>query len=414
MRIAVVGAGVSGLVAAHVLQRAHEIVVFEADHRVGGHAHTVRVDTADRTYHVDTGFIVFNDRNYPRFQRLLELLGVRSQPSRMSFSVSAAHEDFEYAATSPAGLYATPRHLVSPAFQRMVLEVPRFQREARALLHGGDERTSLRDWLAERRFSRWFVERLIVPQAAAVWSADPRQMWSFPARFLAQFFANHGMLGLRDRPNWRTVTGGSIRYVEALTAPFRDRIRIGHPVTAVARDPDGVTVTAAGAPAERFDHVVIATHSDQARRMLTDATDREHELLTAIPYRRNEAVLHTDERLLPRRRRAWASWNYHLLGEVASRPALTYWMNNLQSLDADREFCVTLNRTESIDPSKVIATIPYAHPVYTPDAVTAQRSREEICGAARTHFCGAYWGWGFHEDGVASALRVTERFGLTL
>ncbi len=414
MRIAVVGAGVSGLVTAHVLQRAHDIVVFEADNRLGGHAHTVRVDTADATYHVDTGFTVFNDRNYPLFERLLSRLGVASQPSHMSFSVSATDRDFEYAATTPNGLYARRRHLISPAFQRMVLEVPRFQREARALLAGEDERTSLRDWLQERRFSRAFVERLIVPQAAAVWSADPQQLWRFPARFLAEFFANHGMLGLRDRPRWRTVAGGSARYVEALSAPLGDRIRLGSPVRAVTRDESGVTVSAAYGLPERFDHVVIATHSDQALAMLRDASERERQVLSAIPYQRNEAVLHTDTRLLPRRRRAWASWNYHLLNDPPPYATVTYWMNNLQGLHAALEFCVTLNRSEAIDPERVIKTISYAHPVYTPESLAAQRARETVCGAGRTHFCGAYWGWGFHEDGVASALRVTERFGMTL
>ncbi len=414
MRFAIVGAGVSGLVAAHVLRRAHEVVVFEAEGRPGGHANTVRVETDDAAYDVDTGFVVFNDRNYPGFERLLAQLGVASQASSMSFSVSATAEDFEYAATSPNGLYARRRHLISPAFQRMVLEVRRFQREARALLLDGDTRTSLRDWLEERAFSDLFVERLIVPQASAVWSADPRELWSFPARFLAEFFDNHGMLGLRDRPRWRTVSGGSARYVEALARPLGDRLRLATPVERIARGEDGVTVTPRGGEAEAFDQVVVATHSDQALAMLADASDAERELLSAIPYQRNEAVLHTDARLLPRRRRAWASWNYHLLPERPSAATVTYWMNNLQSLRADREYCVTLNRTDAVDPAKVIATIPYEHPVFTPEGVAAQRAREEICGARRTHFCGAYWGWGFHEDGVASALRVTERFGLSL
>jgi len=240
-------------------------------------------------------------------------------------------------------------------------------------------------------------------------------MWTFPARFLVEFFDNHGMLGFRGRPRWRTVVGGSRSYVEALVAPWRDRLRLSTPVTAIARDADGVTVTARGSEPERFDHVVLATHSDQALRVLTDASDREHEILGAIPYQPNEAVLHTDTRLLPRRRRAWASWNYHLLDEPSGKTTVTYHMNRLQSLSADREFCVTLNRTEAIDPDKVIRRIDYAHPVYTTAAEAAQRRHAEISGhARRTHFCGAYWGWGFHEDGVRSGLRVAESFGARL
>jgi uncharacterized protein len=410
MRIAIIGAGVSGLVAAHLLHDRHEVSVFEAGARPGGHADTVRVDTADATHWVDTGFIVFNDRNYPRFERLLDRLGVATQPARMSFGVSSEDGAFEYASTSPNGLFATRANLVSPRFHRMLRDVRRFQREARDLL-ASDEDPALAEWLERRGFSPAFVERLIVPQAAAVWSADPRQMWSFPARFLAEFFDNHGMLGVRGRPRWRAVTGGSHRYVDALVRPFRDRLRLRTPVRAIARGPGDVTVTpVAGAP-ERFDEVILATHSDHALALLADATAREHAVLGAIPYQRNEAVLHTDERLLPRRRRAWASWNYHLLEAPSGRPTVTYHMNRLQSLDAPVELCVTLNRTDAIDPAKVIRTVEYAHPVYTSAGAAAQRRHHEINGRRRTHFCGAYWGWGFHEDGVASAVRVAEALG---
>jgi predicted NAD/FAD-binding protein len=412
MRIAIVGAGVSGLVAAHLLHERHDIVVFEAAARPGGHTHTVRVDTADATHWVDTGFIVFNDRNYPRFERLLDGLGVATQPAPMSFGVTGDAGAFEYASTSPNGLFATRRNLVSPRFHRMLADVVRFQREARALLESGHEDDpSLAEWLERRRFSPAFVERVIVPQAAAVWSADPRQLWSFPARFLAEFFDNHGMLDLRGRPRWRTVTGGSHRYVEALVAPFRDRLRLATPVRAIHRHPDHVTVKPPGGEPERFDEVILATHSDQALGMLADATPREHEVLGAIPYQPNEAVLHTDTGLLPRRRRAWASWNYHLLDASAGRPTVTYHMNRLQSLDTAEEYCVTLNRTDAIAPGKVIRTIEYAHPVYTSAGMRAQRRHHEISGRRRTHFCGAYWGWGFHEDGVASAVRVAGALG---
>jgi predicted NAD/FAD-binding protein len=253
---------------------------------------------------------------------------------------------------------------------------------------------------------------LIVPQASAVWSADPGQMWRFPARFLVEFFDNHGMLGFRDRPRWRTVTGGSRRYVEALVAPWRDRLRLSTPVRAIERRDDGVLVTPAGGEAERFDRVVLGVHADQALRMLADADAREREILGAFPYQPNEAVLHTDGRLLPRRRRAWASWNFHLQAAPSGRTTVTYHMNRLQSLRADRELCVTLNRTEAIDPERILRRIDYAHPVFTAAGLAAQGRHAEISGPRRTHFCGAYWGWGFHEDGVRSAHRVADELGV--
>ena len=415
VKIAIVGAGISGLTAAHLLHRDHEIVVFEAGDYAGGHTNTVRVDTANETHHVDTGFIVFNDRNYPNFERLLGRLGVQWQASNMSFAVSDESGDFEYASTSANGLFANRAHLAKPWFHRMLADVVRFQRAGRELLSAGDGGPSLGHWVEELRFSRPFIDRLIVPQASAVWSADPRQMWTFPARFLIEFFANHGMLGLRDRPRWQTVRGGSARYVDALTKPWRQRLRLSTPVQAIHRHTDHVLVKPRGGEGERFDEVVLATHSDQALRVLADPSDREHELLGAIPYQPNEAVLHTDARLLPRRRRAWASWNYHLLDEPPGKTTVTYHMNRLQSLRAEREFCVTLNRTEAINPDAVIRKISYAHPVYTLAGAAAQRRHEEISGAhTRTHYCGAYWGWGFHEDGVVSGLRVAERFGARL
>jgi predicted NAD/FAD-binding protein len=407
-RVAIVGAGISGLTVAHLLHPRHDITVFEAGTYAGGHTNTIRVDLPDQTLDVDTGFIVFNDRNYPNFERLLDQLGVASQPSTMTFSVSAVGEDFEYAGT-PRGLLAQPGNLTRPAFVRMVGEYVRFNRDARALLQSGDDRTSLGDWLAQLRYSDTFVRRLIVPQASAVWSADPRQMWSFPARFLVTFFHNHGMLSLTNRPRWRTVAGGSARYVEALTAPFGDRIRLRTPVARIARHDDHVLVTPRGGEPERFDQVVLATHADRSLAMLDDASERERELLTAIPYQPNEAVLHTDRSLLPRRRAAWSSWNYHLLDEPDGTSTVTYHMNTLQRLTSRHELCVTLNRTAAIDPAKVIATIPYEHPVFTAEGWRAQERHSEISGVNRTHYCGAYWRWGFHEDGVVSAQRVAER-----
>ena len=409
MRIAVVGTGISGLLAAHLLHPEHEITVFEANDYLGGHTNTIRVDTAEATYHVDTGFIVFNDRNYPGFEKLLAKLGVASQPTTMSFSVKGEPEDFEYNGNSLNGLFAQRANLARPAFYRMIRDLLRFNREVTALVEQGDDDVSLGHFLETGRYGRDFIDRLIVPQASAVWSADPAQMWAFPVRFLAQFFANHGMLGLRGRPQWRTVVGGSRSYVEAIVAPFRERIRLATPVESILRHPDHVELTPRGAEPQRFDEVVIATHSDQALALLADASEREHEVLGSIAYQHNEAVLHTDRSLLPRRRRAWAAWNYHLLPEPIGRTTVTYHMNTLQRLSAEEEFCVTLNRTEAIDPAKIIRRISYAHPVFTPSGVAAQGEHASITGVNRTHFCGAYWGWGFHEDGVRSAERAVER-----
>jgi predicted NAD/FAD-binding protein len=414
VRIAIVGAGVSGLVAAHLLHREHEIVVYESNGYAGGHTNTIRVDTAHQTHHVDTGFIVMNDRNYPNFTRLLDRLGVARQPTHMSFSVKGEEPEFEFSGT-PRGLFCQPGNAVSPRFQRMIVDLLRFNRALRRLLDHEESGESMTDFLERHRFSRAFVERLIVPQLSAVWSADPREAGSFPARFIAEFFANHGMLGFRNRPRWATVAGGSARYVEALTEPFAEHIRLSTPVSSVTRHDGHVEVVAAGAAGETFDQVIIATHSDQALRMLSDASAREHELLGAIAYQPNEAVLHTDSTLLPRRRAARSAWNFHLLREPKPLSTVTYYMNHLQRLSADRDFCVTLNRTEAIDPAKIIRTIPYAHPMYTPGGVAAQAEHSSISGLdGRTHYCGAYWGWGFHEDGVVSALRACRPFGVSL
>jgi predicted NAD/FAD-binding protein len=409
MRVAIVGGGVSGIVAAHRLHPRHEIVLYEAADRLGGHTNTITVDRPDGTWQVDTGFIVLNDRNYPNFNRILREAGVAIQPTHMGFSVKGEDVDFEYAGT-PRGVFCQRSNLRDPVFWRMLSDLRRFNRELTALVAAGGQGPSLGEWVDAGGYSRAFVDRLIVPQASAVWSADPAAMWSFPVGFLAEFFHNHGMLGFRDRPQWQTVVGGSQTYVGALTAPFADRIRLAAPVTGITRDDDGVTVSAQGAT-ERFDHVVLACHSDQALAALDDASPVERELLGAFPYQANEAVLHTDRSLLPRRRAAWQAWNYHLFATPRPMTTVTYYMNHLQRLTAAEDFCVSLNMTDRIDPRKIVEVIPYAHPVYTAAGVAAQARWREISGPRRTHFCGAYWGWGFHEDGVVSALRACEALG---
>jgi uncharacterized protein len=408
MRIAIVGTGISGLVAAHKLAPEHEIVVYEASERIGGHTNTVAVEAEDGTHWIDTGFIVFNDRNYPNFEGLLDELGVAHQPSHMGFSVADGRGRFEYSGT-PWGLFARPAHLLSPTFLGMLRDWRRFNREARALIGMNGTAPSLGHWLEQQGFSRHFVERLIVPQASAVWSADPEQMWSFPASFMAEFFENHGMYSLRDRPKWRTVSGGSRSYVEAIAAPWRDRVRTGAPVRRIERLDDRVRIEAEGCESEEFDQVVLATHSDQALALLGDPSEAERDVLGAIPYQRNEAVLHTDAAMMPRRRAAWSSWNFLLREAPAQGTTVTYWMNKLQRLRTRQQYFVTLNRGAEIDPAKVIRRISYDHPVYTKEGIAAQSRHAEISGPEhRTHYVGAYWGWGFHEDGVVSAERVCD------
>jgi predicted NAD/FAD-binding protein len=408
--VAVVGGGVAGLVTAHELLRVgHDVHLFEAGDHAGGHANTVPVETPGGRWDVDTGFVVLNDRNYPNFDRLLDELRVATQPADMSFSVSDGAGRFEWA-SSPRGLFARPAHVVDPRFHRMLADLVRFNREARELVQLNGNGPSLRDFLAEGGYSEYFVERLIVPQVSAIWSADPTGLWSFPASFMAKFFASHGVLQLRGRPRWRTVTGGSRRYVDALVRPFRSRFHLRTPVRRIERDRDGVDLLLDDSVA-RFDEIVLAVHSDQALELLAAPTAAEREVLGAIPYQANDTILHTDERLLPRRRAARASWNFHLTAEPVDRTTITYSMNRLQSLDADRELLVTLNRTEAIDPTRILRRFSYSHPVYTRAGVAAQSRWQEISGRHRTHYCGAYWRWGFHEDGVWSALRVAQALG---
>ena len=414
MKIAVVGAGIAGLTCAHLLNPRHDLTVFEVEPLPGGHTRTLDVETETGAYRVDTGFIVFNDRNYPGFELLLDRLGVTTQASDMGFSVSDGNGEFEYSGGSANGLFARRSSLVRPSFHRMVRDLMRFNREAPALIGLNGEGPTLLDYLEEGGYSREFVDRLIVPQASAVWSADPRDLRHFPASVLAEFFDNHGMFGLRGRPRWRTVAGGSSRYVERLTAPLGDRLRLATPVARVERFDDRVEVTPAGGAPERFDEAILAVHSDQALRMLADPSGAEADVLRAIPYQPNEVVLHTDAALLPRRRRAWASWNFHLTEEPPERTTVTYHMNRLQSLSADREFCVTLNRTGEIDPEHVLDVGELDHPVFSHRSLVAQRRWQEVSGRRRTHYCGAYWGYGFHEDGVESARRVCRGFGAEL
>ncbi|MDQ2676091.1 MAG: FAD-dependent oxidoreductase [Actinomycetota bacterium] len=408
MRIAVIGTGVAGLTAAHLLHKDHDLTVFEAAGRPGGHAHTVRMaDSAGNEHWVDTGFIVLNERNYPNFLDLLFELGVETRPSAMGLSISAPDGSFEFAGTAH-GLLAQPANLLRPRFIRMLRDQLRFNRDARQTIgrRGGP---SVGEFVRDMGYSEWFLERIVKPEVSAVWSSDPAAVWDFPISFLAEFLENHGQLELRGRPQWRTVVGGSRSYVNAIASELGDSLRLNAPVTQVERLPGGVVaVSAGGCGTELFDEVVIAAHSDQALAMLANPTQAEREVLGAMRYERNEAALHTDASIMPRRRRAWASWNFHLT-EGSALPTMSYWMNRLQGHDAAEDIFVTLNSTDSLDQSKVIKVIPYEHPIVTHEAVAAQQRWDEVSGADRLHFCGAYWRWGFHEDGCWSAIRACER-----
>ena len=412
MKIAIIGSGIAGNVAAQHLHRRHDVTVFEAAGHIGGHTHTHDIELGAERHRIDTGFIVFNDRTYPNFARLLDELGVESQPSSMSFSVRNDNTGLEYNGNNLSALFAQRRNLLRPSFYRLLSDIMRFNREAPALLDTTGE-IALGEFLDAHRFTKAFLDNYLVPMGAAIWSTDPARMLAFPARFFVRFFHNHGMLSINQRPQWRTIAGGSARYVEKLVAPFRHRIRLNTPVDMVSRSHAGVRVKARGAAPESFDHVFFACHSDQALRLLEDATPLERSVLGAIPYQRNEVVLHTDTSLLPRSKRAWAAWNYHVLPERRTGAALTYNMNILQNLQSRHTFCVTLNRSDAIAPSTIIKRMSYDHPLYTPAGVAAQLRQHEINGVNRSYFCGAYWRFGFHEDGVVSALSALNHFEAT-
>ncbi|MFZ2290757.1 MAG: FAD-dependent oxidoreductase [Halopseudomonas yangmingensis] len=412
MRIAIVGSGISGLVCAWLLNRQHEITVFEASDWIGGHTHTVDIELQGRQYAVDTGFIVFNDWTYPNFIRLLDQLGVDSQPTEMSFSVHDPKSGLEYNGNNLNSLFAQRSNLLSPGFLGMLRDILRFNREATNELQQGQIAAdiTLGEYLVRGGYGQRFIDHYIIPMGSAIWSMSLTQMLSFPLEFFVRFFRNHGLLSVNDRPQWRVVRGGSRSYVKPLTASFAKRIRLQCPVTSIRRDAEGVTLVSA-AGEERFDQVVLACHSDQALALLEQPTDAERSILGAIGYADNEVVLHTDTRLLPSRKLAWASWNYRLGSDPARPAAVTYNMNILQGLAAPQTLCVSLNQTEAIDPKTILGRFTYAHPQFSLAGMAAQARWRELLGANRTWFCGAWWANGFHEDGVVSALRVASAFG---
>ncbi len=408
-RLCVVGTGIAGLLAAERLCRSHDVVVFEAEGRIGGHTHTVEVPGPGGPFAIDTGFIVCNDRAYPSFTALLARLGVALRPSTMSFSVRCERTGLEYNGGSFNQLFAQRRNLLRPSFWGMLRDIVRFHEKARDFAHG---EATLRDVLRTGGFHTAFAEHYLVPMMAAIWSAEPQRLMAMPARFFVRFFDHHGMLQVKGRPQWFSVVGGSKTYLGPLSTPFANRIRMASPVVSLRRAADGVIVQVPGQPAERFDGAVVAAHSDQALRLLADPTDTERAVLGAIPWQENDVVLHTDMRLLPRRKRAWAAWNYHLPRIAASRATVTYCMNILQGLPGPTIYNVTLNASEAIDPRTVLRRFVYHHPVFDSAGVAAQVLVPELNGRGRVWFCGAWCGFGFHEDAVQSALRVAADFGM--
>ncbi|MFF7065782.1 FAD-dependent oxidoreductase [Pseudomonas sp. NPDC008258] len=412
MRIAIIGTGIAGLTCAHLLARRHEVSVFEAADRVGGHTHTVDVQWQGQHYAVDTGFIVFNDWTYPHFIRLLKHLGVASRPTEMSFSVHEPRTGFEYNGHDLDTLFAQRRNLLSAGFWGMLRDVLRFNRQAPADLAQQriDGATTLGSYLHARGYGRRFIGHYIVPMGSAIWSMSPADMLNFPLQFFVRFCQNHGLLSVNHRPQWRVIEGGSRAYLKPLCQPFAQRIRLGSPVQQVSRDEGGVAVTWPGG-SERFDKVVFACHSDQALALLAAPSEQERAILGAIRYASNDVVLHTDTRLLPQRRKAWAAWNYRLGDNPQAPAALTYNMNILQGIEAPTTFCVSLNQTALVDPHQIIARFEYAHPQYSLAAMAAQARHGELQGPLHSYYCGAYWANGFHEDGVLSALNVARHFG---
>lgn len=415
--IAIIGSGIAGLTTAYLLSKKHNVTLFEANDYLGGHTHTRNVDLGGKTYPVNTGFIVFNDWTYPNFIELMEQLDVKSEASDMSFSVRCENTGLEYNGTSLNSLFAQRGNILKPSFLRMISDIVRFNKQTVDALKSEavtDDQT-LGDFVKQNGYSEGFVNYYIVPMGAAIWSASVEVMMEFPLKFFLRFFNNHGMLSVDDRPQWRVISGGSRSYIEPITRPYKDNIKLNTSIVAVSRDDGGVELTTHSGEKYQFDQVVFGCHSDQALRMLEAPTDAESEILGALPYQMNQVVLHTDERLMPKKKLAWAAWNYHIPQRANDCAMVTYNMNILQNFDdASETLLVTLNRSQEIDPAKVIDSYQYSHPVFSLDGIKAQQRHAEISGHNRTHYCGAYWFNGFHEDGVNSGLRVAEAFGLSL
>jgi predicted NAD/FAD-binding protein len=414
MKIAIIGSGISGLTCAYLLNRKHDVHVFEANDYIGGHTRTVDVKTASGDYAIDTGFIVFNNWTYPNFIKLMNSIGVESQDTSMSFSVKSEISGLEYNGTSLNSLFAQRSNLLRPSFYRMIKDILRFNKESLEVLEdSADSVLSLGDYLIKKKYSVEFINHYIIPMGGAIWSSSVEQMKTFPIKFFVQFFKNHGMLSVDERPVWRVIKKGSRSYIHPLTKSYKDKIRLKSPVVSVKRTNGKVVVQSlkeGQTISEEFDQVIFACHSDQTMSILKDATDKEKAIYSGFQYQPNSVILHTDESLLPKRKLAWAAWNYLIPNEKNHHVAVTYDMNILQGITAPETFCVSLNLDSKIDPKKILRKFVYDHPVYSLQTVKSQSQWSEISGHNSTHFCGAYWSYGFHEDGVKSALKVCEYF----
>lgn len=409
MKIAIIGSGISGLVVANELHQQHEIDLYEANGYPGGHTNTIDVEIAGKNLSIDTGFIVFNNWTYPNFIRLIESIGVEYQKSQMSFSVSSEQDNLEYSGSSFGTLFAQKRNWLRPQHYLMLKDILRFNRQSPKVLEATNLRETLGEYLQRNKYSRYFIDNYIVPMGSAIWSTKPSEMFDFPARTFIGFFKNHGLLSINKRPTWYVIKGGSRQYVEKLIEPFSNRIHLNTPIKKIYRRSGVVEITTESGETHLYDKVFIACHSNQALAMLEDPTTNEQKVLGSIRYQHNEAVLHTDINLLPKRRSVWAAWN-HQVNRKGGPVVLTYNMNILQNLQSDSTFCVTLNNTEAISPEKILKRIDYEHPLFNQAAITAQNKWSTISGVNNTYYCGAYWGYGFHEDGVKSALRATKLF----
>ncbi|PTB31583.1 NAD(P)/FAD-dependent oxidoreductase [Photobacterium phosphoreum] len=412
MKIAIIGSGISGLTTAWYLRHQHNITLFEANDYAGGHTATVDVEVDSGQYAIDTGFIVFNDRTYPNFEQLLMELDIQGQASEMSFSVHNDNNGLEYNGHSLSSLFAQKKNVFKPQFFHFLYEITKFNRQAKQTAYENIEyQQTLGDFLQQHDLSDYFTENYILPMGAAIWSSSLADMRNMPLGFFLRFFLNHGLLDIVNRPQWYVIPGGSREYVNRMLVEIESLIKLNSPVQQVSRLNDQVYITVNDS-VEVFDHVIFACHSDQALALLADSTTNEQQILSAMAYQDNEVVLHTDESILPNEKAAWASWNYHLPlvsnDSQQQLPALTYNMNILQGIDAPETFCVTLNQTQDIDPSKILRRFTYAHPVFNHASINAQQQRHLINGTENTWFCGAYWYNGFHEDGVRSALDVIE------
>ena len=412
LKIAIIGSGISGLTSAYILNKKHDITIYEKNDYIGGHTHTHKIPENNTTFNVDSGFIVYNENTYPNFIRLLDLLNVERQHSNMGFSVKTSYKDFEYSGNSIGSIFAKKSNMFNPYFLNMLKSILRFNKVSIKDLDKIDASTSLIEYLKSKRFSSYFIKYYIVPMAAAIWSTSPKMILKMPALFFIKFFNNHGLLQVKNRPQWWVIKNGSKQYVKKIINQFNGTINLNTPVIKVSRNENQVIIKTK-TNSDVFDAVIFATHSDQSLRLLQDYSDDEKNILSKIKYQKNTALIHTDTSILPKRKNAWSSWNY-LLNKDDDTVTLTYNMNILQSLNASKTYCVTINDCDLVDKDKIIKKINYEHPLFTRDTLESQNNKNLINGVNNTYFCGAYWGNGFHEDGVNSALDVCKKFGMEL